>query len=388
MSSLGSQVGFFINNTPDEQNILSSKKSPTMVNRIVLILISIFLLIQDKVEGQTSYDQEIKTAADSLIKTLSPLQKRSALLAFNDTARIKWNNLPVGMRARAGISVGDMTEQQRRLLHRILSASLSSQGYLKATGIMHLDNLLNMWVDTAYSRHDFNDTVRQILVDLKWSHRNYYLAFFGLPSDANWGFKIEGHHLSVNLTFTGDKISVTPWFIGTDPAEMQMTQYAGWRVLGQEEDLGIKLINILTADQQQIATRNTEVPGDMITGAESGKRLIDYWGIKGGQLDKKQKAVLLYIIREYVFNMEYEKATEEYDKIIKAGVDNIYFGWIGPYDEYRQHYFVLNGPTFLIEFDNAGGPRGSANHIHTIWREKGNEFGEDLLKKHYMQEKH
>ena len=111
MSSLLSQVGFFINNTPDGQNILSSKKSPTMVNRIVFTLISIFLLIQDKAEGQTSYDQEIKTAADSLIKTLSPLQKRSALIAFNDTARIKWNNLPVGMRARAGISVGDMTEQ-------------------------------------------------------------------------------------------------------------------------------------------------------------------------------------------------------------------------------------------------------------------------------------
>src|SRR5436190_19115675 len=160
------------------------QKKVTMVNRIVFTLISIFLLIQDKVEGQTSYDQEIKTVADSLIKTLSPLQKRSALIAFNDTARIKWNNLPVGMRARAGISIGDMTEQQRRLLHRILSASLSSQGYLKATGIMHLDNLLNMWVDTAYSLQEFNDTVKQFLTDLKWSHRNYYLAFFVFPSDA------------------------------------------------------------------------------------------------------------------------------------------------------------------------------------------------------------
>ena len=359
-----------------------------MINRIAFVLVLIFLFTGNKVEAQSSYSQEIKTVADSLIKTLTPLQKRSALLSFSDTARIKWNNLPVGLRARAGVSIGDMTEQQRRLLHRILSASLSSQGYLKATGIMHLDNLLNMWVDTAYSRQEFNDTVKQFLVDLKWSHRNYYLAFFGLPSDVNWGFKIEGHHLSVNLTFTGDKISVTPWFIGTDPAEMQMTQYAGWRVLGQEEDLGIKLIHMLTADQQQIATMNKEVPGDMITGAESGKRLIDYWGIKGSQLDKKQKAVLMYIVREYVFNIEYEKATEEYDKIIKAGVDNIYFGWIGPYDEYKKHYFVLNGPTFLIEFDNAGGPRGSANHIHTIWREKGNEFGEDILKKHYMQEKH
>ena len=187
------------------------------------ITFALLLFIQISVNGQSSYYDEIKKAATTLIQTFDQLQKRSALLAFNDTARIKWNNLPVGLRARAGISIGNMTEEQRKLMHRILSASLSSQGYLKATGIMHLDNLLNMWVDTAYSRHDFNDTVKQFLIDLKWSHQNYYLAFFGLPSDVNWGFKIEGHHLSVNLTFIGDKISVTPWFIGTDPAEMQVT---------------------------------------------------------------------------------------------------------------------------------------------------------------------
>src|SRR6478752_553372 len=374
----------------DVSNIVYlSKTQPLMFKRLLQSLtLTAFLFLAVKVKSQSNYNDEIKQAAISFVNSLDKMHRQVALLDFKDTARMKWNNLPVGLRARAGISIGNMTEEQRKLLHRILSASLSSQGYLKATGVMHLDNLLNMWVDTAYSRQEFNDTVRQILIDLKWSHRNYYLAVFGLPSDVNWGFKIEGHHLSVNLTFTGDKISVTPWFIGTDPAEMQVTQYAGWRVLGQEEDLGIRLISMLTADQQQIATMNKEVPGDMITGAESGKRLIDYWGIKGSQLDKKQKAVLLYIIREYVFNMEYEKATEEYDKIFKAGVDNIYFGWIGPYDEYKQHYFVLNGPSFLIEFDNAGGPRGRANHIHTIWREKGNEFGEDILKKHYMQEKH
>jgi len=90
-----------------------------MINRIAFVLVLIFLFTGNKVEAQSSYGQEIKTVADSLIKTLTPLQKRSALLSFSDTARIKWNNLPVGLRARAGVSIGDMTEQQRRLLHRI-----------------------------------------------------------------------------------------------------------------------------------------------------------------------------------------------------------------------------------------------------------------------------
>ena len=104
-------------------------------------------------------------------------------------------------------------------------------------------------------------------------------------------------------------------------------------------------------------------------------------------MTSQQKSILQYIIREFVFNMEYQKAVVEYDKIIKAGIDKIYFAWIGPMDESKPHYYVLNGPGFLIEFDNCG-PGGNGNHIHAIWREKGNEYGEDLLKQHYQNEKH
>jgi hypothetical protein len=357
-----------------------------MPTKIVLLLC--IVLFHVNANAQSTYSTQIRKASAAFIDALTPLQKRSALLSFGDTARVQWNNLPVGLRARSGISIGDMTEPQRKLLHRMLSVSLSSQGYLKATGVMHLDNLLNMFVDTAYYRKEINDDLRKVLIDLKWTHRNYYLAFFGTASDKNWGFKIEGHHLSVNYTFSGDSVSVTPWFIGTDPAEMSITEYAGWRVLGQEEDLGLSLIHMLTPAQQKKATMQTEVPADIITAAESGKRLVDYWGIKASELTKEQKALLQYIIREYVYNMEYEKATVEYAKILKAGIDNIYFGWIGPYEENKAHYFIVNGPTFIIEFDNAGGPRRAGNHIHTIWREKGNEYGEDVLKKHYLQEKH
>lgn len=358
-----------------------------MPKRTTLILL-LLLFSTFTSKSQSSYKEDIQQTATTFINSLNTVQKKMALLPFGDTARIQWNNLPIGLRARSGISVGSMTEEQRKFLHRILSVTLSSQGYLKATSVMHLDNLLNMMVDTSYYRKEMNDTLKKFLVDLKWSHRNFYLAFFGLPSDTNWGFKLEGHHLSVNFTFTGNDIAVTPWFMGTDPAEMPITEYAGWRVLGQEEDLGLKLIHLLSPAQQKIATMSTEVPGDIITGAETGKRLIDYWGIKAAVFNKQQKMILETIIREYVFNMEFEKATEEYTKIIKAGIDNVYFGWIGPYDEKKAHYFIINGPTFLIEFDNAGGPRRAGDHIHTIWREKGNEFGEDYLKKHYQTDKH
>jgi hypothetical protein len=323
---------------------------------------------------------EITKPVQSFIDSLTPEQKHRALLNFMDTARIQWNNLPVGLRARAGINIGSLTEDQRKQLHRILSASLSSQGYLKATSIMHLDNLLNWFFDTLYYKKQISEQDLTELRGLKWSHRNYYLAIFGRPSDSVWGYKLEGHHLSINFTFVNNQLSVTPLFVGTDPAEYPIGEYAGWRVLGQEEDLGIKLIGLLSPEQQKRATMNQSVPRDIITGAESGKRLIDNWGLLASEMNKDQQSILQYIIREYVFNLEYEKAIVEYDKILQAGIGKIYFGWIGPYEESKPHYYVLNGPTFLIEFDNSG------DHIHSIWREKGNENGEDVLKKHYEAE--
>ncbi len=353
-----------------------------------MFFITCFLSAVFVVNAQPAYNKEIKQAAVSLYNSFNQMQQIAGVLSFNDTARLKWNNLPVGLRSRVGVSIGNMSDEQRKLVHRILSVSLSSQGYLKATGIMHLDNLLNSYYDSLFYKKEINDTTHAFVMSLLWSHRNYYFAFFGKPADDVWGYKLEGHHLSINFTFVHNQLSVTPFFVGTDPAEYQSSEYAGWRVLGQEEDLGIKLIHLLNSAQQKKATMSTAVPKDIITAAESGKRLVDNWGITGAEMNAEQKAVLQYIIREFVFNLEYDKAVIEYDKILKAGIDKIYFGWIGAYDEEKPHYYVLNGPTFLIEFDNNGGPRNGANHIHAIWREKGNEYGEDVLKKHYQAEKH
>ncbi|MBS1978794.1 MAG: DUF3500 domain-containing protein [Bacteroidetes bacterium] len=357
-----------------------------MTIKVSTLLLCLSLLFQAR--AQSGYQSEIKQYATQLYASLGKFQKQTGLLNFNDTSRLKWNNLPVGLRARAGMSIGNMNNDQRRLVHRILSASLSSQGYLKATGIMYLDELINGFYDSLYVQKTIDEKTYAFVRNLKWSPKNYYFAFFGSPSDATWGYKLEGHHLSVNFTFTGDKISVTPLFVGTDPAEYLVADYAGWRVLNQEEDLGLRLINSMTEPQKKKAIKSVEVPRDIITSAESGKRLVENWGIKSSELDKAQQTVLQSMIREYVFNMEFEKATLEYDKIQKAGMDNIYFGWIGALEEKQGHYYVINGPTFLIEFDNYGGPRNSANHIHSIWREKGNEYGEDVLKKHYQAEKH
>lgn len=164
-------------------------------------------------------------------------------------------------------------------------------------------------------------------------------------------------------------------FAGTDPSEMLLSEYAGWRVFGEEEYLGLKLVNALSADQKKKAIMSSEVPQDIITAADSGKRLVDYWEIKVSALDKNLQGILQGIIREFVFNLEYDKAVTEYEKILKAGIEKVCFGWIGESEETKAYYYILNGPTFIIEFNNNSGPQNRANHIHAIWREKGNEYG-------------
>ncbi len=352
----------------------------------IKLLVIAALFFSSLVHSQENVD-EIRNYVQQFVSSLSFEQKKLAVLQFNDSARLKWNNLPVGLRPRAGVSVGSLTDAQRMLLHRILSASLSSQGYLKATSIMHLDNLLNMYYDTLLQRKQINEEGHKRMRDLRWSTQNFFLALFNAPTDSVWGLKLEGHHLSLNFTFLKDRLAITPMFVGTDPAEYPTTEYAGWRVLGQEEDLGLRLVNSLSPQQKKKATISDKVPADIFTSAESGKRLLDYAGVKGSELNKKQQDLVLQIIREFVFNLEYEKAVTEFTKITKAGIGNIYFGWIGPYEETKPHYFVLNGPGFLIEFDN-NGFNGGANHIHAIWREKGNEYGEDILKSHYEKGHH
>jgi hypothetical protein len=180
---------------------------------------------------------------------------------------------------------------------------------------------------------------------------------------------------------------MTPLFLGSDPAEVKITKYAGIRVLSKEEDYGMNLINSLNDDQKRIATLSRDVPGDILTNPSSSQRLTEYQGIKASELNNSQKELLKRLISEYIGNLEHEKSHYYLDKIESSGIDEIYFAWIGSYERLSPHYYVINGPDFLIEYDNVGFDN-DGNHIHTIWREKGNDFGEDLMRQHRANHQH
>ena len=331
---------------------------------------------------------KVKSTTVAFIETLNNNQKDSVLIDFADSARTNWTNLPLGLSAREGLRYGDLTEKSKIAFHKVLSSLFSSQGYLKTFAIMQVDDILHELFEIQFQQGKVNERSMQFIRKLNWDYGNYYVAIAGNPQTEDiWGLKFEGHHLSINITTAGDLITMTPLFMGSDPAIVEDTQYAGLRPLSKEEDYGFWLINALDDVQKAKATLSEKVPGDIITSPDRPQWLVDFRGIKGSELNEGQQKILHYLIEEYIGNLDHQKAEEYLAKLHARGMDSVYFAWIGSYEPMKAHYYIIHSPDFLIEYDNVGF-LDNANHIHSIWREKGNDFGEDILKKHRMDHKH
>lgn len=324
-------------------------------------------------------------ATTRFLGTLNADELQRTQYAFTDSLRYKWTNLPVGMVPRPGIQYGSLSDRSRMAFHRVLSAALSSQGYLKTTSIMQLDDILNTLYQQAFDAGKIDQKMLTQMQNLSWGHGNYYISVWGKPQpDQPWGLNFGGHHLALSLTVDGKKVSMSPFFIGTDPSEVKSAKYAGWRVLSKEEDYGFMLINALTDAQKAVAIRRETVPQDIITSPQGSQRITSYYGIAARQFDAGQHELLKLLIQEYTHNFEHEKAHQLFDKITASGLDKVYFAWVGSLENNKPHYYIINGPDFLIEYDNVGFQH-DGNHIHAILREKENDFGQDILKQHYLQ---
>ncbi|MCS5491343.1 DUF3500 domain-containing protein [Algoriphagus limi] len=348
---------------------------------ILLLAAFPFFSFSQSVEG-------IQEKAKAFLRTLENSQREQVLVSMEDSARVTWTNLPIGLAPRNGLRYGDLGDKSKIAFHKLLSELLSSQGYLKAFAIMQVDDILHELFELKYQRGEINENSIQMIRGLNWDYGNYYVLLAGNPeSDRNWGVKFEGHHLSLNLTVSGDEFSMTPLFLGSDPAVVEETQYAGLRPLSKEEDYGFWFVNSLNDEQKSIATLEGKVPGDIITSPDRPQWLEEFQGIKGSDLSEAQQQILHYLIEEYIGNLNHPKANEYLAMLHAKGMDEVYFAWIGSYEPMKPHYYVIHSPDFLIEYDNVGF-LDNANHIHSIWRENGNDFGEDILKNHRMAHDH
>ena len=313
---------------------------------------------------------EMAAAANKFAASLKPEQGEKALFKLKDDERQNWHFIP---KARKGLTIQEMTEEQRQLAMKLLRSGLSDHGYRKATTVISLETILRE-LEGPNSRMTRDPEL-------------YYISIFGKPDPkGTWGWRVEGHHLSVNFTIVkGEYVAGTPSFFGSNPAEVKQGPSKGVRALAEEEDTGRQLVKALTAEQQEQAIFDKTAPKDILTMAERRVKALEQKGIVAAKLGAEQKRLLLRLIQAYVGRHRPDLANEDLRKIQEAGIDKIYFAWAGGTEKGEGHYYRVQGPTFLLEYDNT---QNNANHIHAVWRDFENDFGEDLLKKHYRETPH
>lgn len=303
-------------------------------------------------------------AANTLLQSLASAQYQEAVFAFDDRERFDWHYVP---RERAGLALKAMTADQRRMARAFLESALSTDGYRKATAIMALEAVLREIESSNWLGRD--------------PHK-YFFSFFGTPStSATWGWRVEGHHLSLNITVVkGHLFATAPRFLGANPAEVRSGEFAGRRALAAEEDLARALLQSLDAGQRENAVFRQQAFRDIVTGTDRELLPLAPVGLPAAELNPGQRDRLLQLIDEYIQAMPPEIARPRMDAIRQAGWGQIHFGWAGGLEAGQPHYYRIQGPSFIVEYDNV---QNEANHIHTVWRDFEGDFGRDLLREHY-----
>lgn len=313
-------------------------------------------------------NEEMSTAANRLLAALTPEQKAKATFPLKDEERSNWYFVP---KVRKGITLKEMTQGQQMLAMGLLSSGLSQRGFGKATSIISLEEVL--------AAIEKNGPVRDSSL--------YYISIFGQPgTNENWGWRVEGHHLSLNFTVAkNSEISATPSFFGSNPGEVRVGPRQGMRVLGAEEDLARDLVKSFTDDQKKIAIISTNAPKEVITGNSRKVKMLEITGLSVEQMTETQRTLLAKLGHEYLNWHRPEMAEADLKKIKQAGLEKVHFAWAGGIEPGQPHYYRIQGPTFLMEYDNT---QNDANHVHTVWRDFENDFGEDILREHYEQTPH
>jgi hypothetical protein len=303
-------------------------------------------------------------AAMAFLATLDVRRARQATFAFAHAERRNWHYVP---RRREGLALKDMTADARAAAHTLLQAGLSAAGYAKASGVVQLEGVLRQLETFGAFMRDPD---------------NYAVTVFGTPGPGSpWGWRFEGHHLSLNFTIVpGRAIVVTPAFFGANPAEVRSGSHQGLRVLRDEQDLGVMLARSLDPAQRAQATIADSSLGDIVSGPGRGDSLKAPAGVPVGNLGGESRALARRLLETYARNMRGDVAEGELRRIHDAGIERVHFAWAGPVDPKRPHYYRLHGPTVLVEYDNT---QNDANHIHSVWHDPRNDFAADVLGAHY-----
>tara|TARA_R110002124_G_scaffold225394_1_gene390736 strand:- start:267 stop:1310 length:1044 start_codon:yes stop_codon:yes gene_type:complete len=342
-----------------------------MKNIAFCLIATSFLLTPFLSRGQDLkvLNKEMRNAATAYLASLRADERAKTIFEFDDEQRFDWHFVP---RERKGLSMKFMNVDQRTKATNLVKSAMSKSGILRMEQIMDLENVLRVIESRPPN-------------DLRRDPDNYSISVFGDPSQDNWGWRIEGHHLSLNFTIVNGQVAYTPSFFGSNPGTvLAEVPQKDRNVLKEEQMSAFKLMASFNATQLAKALLSDKAPYDVVTFNKRRAELDKFDGIAYGDLSKSQQALLSNIITVYLTRYHVSLSKQQWDNLKKNDLNKIYFSWMGDQNptigKDHGHYYRIHGPTFLIEFDNT---QNDANHIHSVVRDLENDFGDDLLKMHY-----
>ncbi|MGC4942938.1 DUF3500 domain-containing protein [Kribbella sp. DT2] len=313
-------------------------------------------------------EQTRKTALE-LLDALTPEQRAKATAPFDTPDHREWTYLPGD---RPGVQLTELTAEQEQHVHRLLELACSERGAADALGPMAAEIVLRDLPDVGATGGWQGTVVGE----------RYFLRILGDPSGRDpWAWRLNGHHLALHVTVVGDQVSFVPNFIGSNPAEVRQGPYAGRRFLAAEQDLGFQLLHALDSGQREVAVFSTEAPDDILTRRDPvADSSLLHRGIAYGDLQDSQRDLFTRLLDQYVGRASQPIAEQAWANLRDQGLDQLTFAWAGALQPGAGHYYSITGPTFLAEYDNT---QSDANHIHSVWRDVDNDWGQDLLAAHY-----
>jgi Protein of unknown function (DUF3500) len=306
-------------------------------------------------------------AANKFLAALSPEQRQQATFPFESEELTRWHYVPAQQFPRNGLPIRAMSEPQRALAQELLKTGLSQRGYTQATTIMTDLEMILKALENGSAMRD---------------PEQYCFSIFGTPAPKGiWGWRVNGHHLSLHFNVgNGTVVASAPTFFGSNPAEVRVDgPKKGLRVLGDREDSARTLLDALDTTQRTTATIESTAPNDIVTRTAAKVDPLTPTGLGASAMTPKQRELLMAVIETYTSSMAPDIASERLAELRKAGLEKIAFAWAGEAERGKKHYYRIQGPTFLIEYDNT---QNDGNHVHSVWRDFSGDFGRDLLREH------
>ena len=322
--------------------------------------------------GGAGSDSQMADRAEQFLMSLSDEERGRATFDFESDERVRFHFIPPEVFERQGLTLKEMSSEQKDRAQALLRTGLSQSGYMTASEIIEVEGVLQALEGGGQFSRD---------------PELYFVSVFGTPSsDGTWAWRFEGHHLSLHFTIIDGAITVsTPTFLAASPAEVMEGPRAGLRPLGSLEDAGRALLASLDPAQRDVAILEEVAPTNIVTGVALAPDPLSPVGIVGSELTPAQRDLLMEVIEFYTSVMADDIAALRRAKIQDDGIENITFAWAGGTSYGDVSYFRVQGPSFLIEFDHT---QNDPNHVHSGWRDFDGDFGRDMLREHLAQVVH